>query len=134
MYALEKIRKKIESGEQRIERLSTFARIAIDAGERALGVNILQQLINRYPETLSFEINDPFLPAAKAFDDIHPKGKLNEWLFSSIIEQFVLKSAFSTIFNWQKIMPLIERLRDLGFISNDLRARQDLLQRITTNA
>ncbi len=128
MLALRNINSMLQHGEQRVERLSTFSRIAIDAGERALGLKILKQLIDQYPSNLSFDIKDPFLPATKTFEYVNPRENLKEWLFSSILEQFIIKSAFSSIYNWQLILPLLERLKSLGFISNDMSRRYELIQ------
>lgn len=128
MSSLDAVKRLLKQGNQSIEQLTTFSRIAIDAGERALGVKILKQLIDQYPSDLSFNIREPFLPATNTFDDINPDNNLNGWLFSSILEQFIKKSAFSSIFNPQHMQPLFERLQGLGFISSDMNRRKELIK------
>lgn len=127
MSSLDAVKRLLKQGNQSIEQLTTFSRIAIDAGERALGVKILKQLIDQHPSDLSFKIREPFLPATNTFDNINPDNNLNGWLFSSILEQFIKKSAFSTIFNPLHMQALLERLQGLGFISSDMNRRKELI-------
>ncbi len=118
----------LAKGEQRIERLVTFSRIAIDAGERTLAVNILSNLINKYSSIMNFEVNELFLPASKQFDYIDSSGKLNEWLLSSVYEQSIIKHAFSCYYTKQATLPVFEKLNALGFISEDMQNRHRLVK------
>lgn len=128
MTALNCLRNIFENGEQRIERLATFARIAFDAGERSLGVNILSFLINKHNKKLDFEINEPFLPVSSKYDYIQPNNNIKEWLFSSILEQYIIKHAFSSYFSGRKSLPLFEMLRNLGFIDDDMQRREKMIK------
>lgn len=129
MAALKGLRAMIESGEHRIERLATFARIAFDAGERSLGVQILSDLINRDGGKLEFEIAEPFLPVSSRYDLIDPMDNIKEWLFSSILEQYIIKHAFSSYFTGRKSLPQLEMLSNLGFMDEDMRKRKEMVQR-----
>lgn len=126
--ALNKLRGMMAKGENHIERLATFSRIAFDAGERALGVQILSGLINKYYKNIDFKIHELFLPASQLYDGISPNTRVNEWLFSSILEQCIKKHAYSTYFTQKATVPLFERLNDLGFISEDMRSRYQLVK------
>ena len=128
MSAFKKSRNMVAEGEHRIERLVTFSRIAIDAGERSFGIAILDKLINKYFTNINYEINELFLPASKRYDNIHPKMDINEWLFSSILDQFIEKGAFSLYFTKMATLPLFDRLTELGYISEDMRRRHQLVK------
>jgi FkbM family methyltransferase len=128
MSALRGALRAVDSGEQSIVRLITYARIAIDAGERSLGVKILGSLVNRYHPKFDFEINEWFLPAAERYDAIDPNGNIQDWLMSSVIEQFIIKHAFSAYFTGQAILPLFERLQSLGFMDSTMQKRHEFVR------
>ena len=129
MSALKQVRIMIAKGEQPIERLTTFSRIAIDAGEFFLAGKILSTLIIKYRANQNFKINELFLPASQRYESISPKSKINEWIFSSIIEQFIVKLGYSSYFmGGDAILPLFEKLNDLGFISEEMRRRHKLVK------
>ena len=127
MSALAGARRMIAKGEGRIERLVPFARIAIDAGERALGVEVLGGLINRYNATINFEVDELLLPACKRFDDVDPKVDINKWLYSSILETYIKQHAFSCYFTEKTTLPFFAGLDSLGFISEEMRNRFTLV-------
>ena len=128
MSSLSKLRIMLEKGEHHIERLVTFSRIAFDAGERALGVKILSDLVNRYAERLDFEVNELFLPASRRYESITPDSRVNAWLFSSILEQLIKKRGFSCYFTRDKSLPLFEQLNKLGFSGADMQKRYQLVK------
>jgi hypothetical protein len=130
--ALNNLRISINQGENKIERLTTYARIALDAGERTLAVNILHRLLDLYSKDINFEIREPFLPASKRYDNINPDNTLNEWLISSILETFIEKHAFSSYFTRRITLPYLEQLETLGFISDSMRRRLDLIKCCST--
>lgn len=127
MTALNCLRNMLKDGEQSIERLATFARIAFDAGERSLGVDILYYLINRYGENVDFEITEPFVPASSKYDTI-PHNNVKEWLFSSILEQYIIKEAFSSYFSRSESLPLLKTLGNLGFMDEDMQRREEMIK------
>jgi FkbM family methyltransferase len=120
----------VDQGERSVTRLVTFARIAIDAGERSLGVKILGSLIAMYQEKLDFEIDERFLPAAARYDGVHPGGKIKEWLMSSVIEQYIVKHAFSAYFTGQASLPLFEKLHKLGFMNEEMQKRHEFVKSV----
>lgn len=128
MAALTSLRNMLQSGEQRIERLATFARIAFDAGERSLGVNILSDLINRHGKNLDFEITEPVLPVSPKYDSIHPNNNIKEWIFSSILEQYSIKHAYSSYFTGRTSLPLLEMLSNLGFMDEEMKRRKEMIE------
>ena len=127
MGALEGAKDILKKGEQTIERMATFSRIAFDAGERSLGVDLLRTLINKYHQTLSFDVQEPFMPACQRYDGIVPGEKIREWLLSSITEKYILKNTFSNYFAGEKSLPLFTLLESLGFMGEDMKKRQKLV-------
>ncbi len=128
MAALSRIRSILKNGEQRIEYLTTFARIAFDAGERSLGVNILRYLIDKYHNNLDFEITEPVLPASSKYDAIEPNNNIKELLFSSILEQYIIKHAFSSYFTRCKVLPLFQMLREMNLLDEEMQRREEMIK------
>jgi len=128
MNALAGVKKALEKGESRIHRLSTYSRIALDAGERNLCVNILIFIIDRIIPKDSFNINETFFPACKLYEQLPTNGNINKWLCSSIIEQYIKRHAYSTYFTQEKTLPLFEKLTGLGFMSEEMKRRHQLIK------
>lgn len=130
MSSLSEAMRAIDQGEQSVARLVTFARIAIDAGERSLGVKILGSLIDRYSEKLDFEMDERLLPAAARYDNVNHGGRVKEWLMSSVIEQYIVKHAFSAYFAGPALLPLFEKLRRLGFMNEEMQKRHEFVKSV----
>jgi FkbM family methyltransferase len=128
MTALNGLRNMLEKGEQSIERSATFARIAFDAGERFLGAKILLGLIKRHDNNLDFEITEPFLPVSLKYDTIDPNNNMKEWLFSSVLEQFITKHVFSSYYEGSKSLPLLDMLGRLGFMDEEMQRRENMIK------
>lgn len=127
MKSLNDLRNMINKSEQRIERLVTFSRIAFDAGERTLGIKILSDLINKYSTNIDYELSEPFLPASQRYDGIMCDKGINEWLFSSILEQYIVKHGFSSYFTKDAKLPLFDQLINLGYMDENMQKRYKLI-------
>jgi len=102
--------------------------MAFDAGQRDWGMRILANLINRYHAKMDFEVHEPLAPPCARYDTLVPnRDNIKAWLFSSILEQYINKHAFSTYFTRLATLPLIERLEHLGFAGEGMRRRKDLM-------
>lgn len=128
MNSLDRLRIMLSRGEKRVERLVTFSRIAFNAGERELGVKILSDLYNKYSSNISYKLCELFLPASSRYDNITPNKNINDWLFSSILEQLIEKHAFSTYYTKGKTLPLFKQLNDLGYMNEKMEGRYTLLK------
>lgn len=128
MFAVDRIRQIFEQGEQNIARLVTFSRIAFAAGERSLGVRLLTQLLQQYQQSAEPVIDDLLLPAAEKYEDIDPGKRVHEWLLSSIIEQYIIKHAFSNYFSKGRCLPLYEELSRRGFMDEEMARRYQQLK------
>ena len=129
LLAFELVKKILSSGESKIERLSTLARISYDIGQRAVGNQIATYIIDRYIEKAHTieTINEPFLPCGKEFETISTDGKLNNWLLSSVLEQYIRKHAFSCYFTQKTLEPHFNKLKNLGFLNAEMQKRQTVL-------
>jgi len=78
-------------------RLSTFARIAWEAGERVACVQALRALIDDLQRG-SIQIREPFWPACPRFDTVAANGRAGEWFLTSVVEQYERAFAFSSMF------------------------------------
>ncbi|MCW8830597.1 MAG: FkbM family methyltransferase [Gammaproteobacteria bacterium] len=126
MSSFKRLLNMIDKGEHRVERLVTFSRIAFDTGERKLGVKILTELYSKYNSNINYELTEPFFPASNRYDSINPNSNINDWLFSSIIEQLIEKHAFSTYYSKNSTLPLFKQLNTLGYMNKDMEKRYKL--------
>jgi FkbM family methyltransferase len=78
-------------------RLSTFARVAWELGERVACVNALAALINEL-EQRPVEISEPFWPACPKFDSVAVDGDAAGWFLTSAVEQYERARTFSSYF------------------------------------
>jgi len=128
MESLKGAQKIFEQGEKNIVRLTTFSRIAFDAGECSFGVKILSYLINLYIDNTNFMVNELLLPASPRYDNIEPRGRINEWLLSSILEQYIEKHAYSTYFSEGETSYLFNKLTLWGYMNEDMQRRFQLVK------
>ena len=127
MLALHKAKSMLARGELAVGVSCTLARVAFDAGERKLGVDILGKLIDKYRHNLNFEIKAPFLPASRRYEDVAPQGNVKNWLFASMLEQFLQKYAYSSYFSPQLAGSLFALLKNTGFMGTKMQNRQEVL-------
>jgi len=128
MGAMSLARIMLKKGEQDIGRLSTLARIMVDAGERAVAVQILSGLINRFGLDVELPPRKLFLPAMEKYDHVDPENRVGEWLLSSIYEQCIRKHAYFSYYSGKAALPLFENLAALGFMDEDMMQRYRLVK------
>ena len=76
--------------------LSTFARIAWEAGERVACVQALRTLISDLQRG-SIQISEPFWPACPRYDTVAADGCAGEWFLTSVVEQYERTFANSSL-------------------------------------
>ena len=133
MTAWQKARCLLENGEQDFARLATFARIAFDVGSRNLGMQILTGLLQRHQNTATnIDIHEPLFPACREFDNVAPHANtpqaLKHWLLASVLTQFVEKHAYSSYFSGRLVLPQLQLLEKLGYLSQRLETRRRLIE------
>jgi len=129
LLAFELVKKILSSGESKIQRLSTLARISYDIGQRVVGNQIATYIIDRYIEKAHTveTINEPFFPSCKEFETISTDGKLNNWLISSVLDQYIRKHAYSCFFTEKQLESYFTKLENFGFLNADMKKRQTVL-------
>lgn len=127
MSALDMAKTLLAKNNLGVERLCTLARVVFDAGERMLGVKILSDLAIKYQKHQNYEIKTAFLPACARYEQIEPQGKIEKWLYASIVEQLLLKFAYSAYFAPQQASLLYSLLKNTGFMDEGMRKRQELV-------
>ena len=102
--------------------MTTCARVAFDAGERGLGMSIVGSLPNLFDTNPPVSIEEPFLPASPRYEWIDPGTRIHDWLYSSMAELWIKKHHFTSFFSGDKAIPVMEELRALGFLDEDMTA------------
>lgn len=124
-YAFEIVKKMLSAGESRIERLSTLARICFDYGQRSIGLQILDYLIQQLVQKrVPFSIGQEFVPPGAEFESVNPQGRLGDWLCAASIDQYIRKHAFSFYFSRVDIVPLFAELKRLNLQHPDMLKRE----------
>lgn len=128
LFAFEIVKKALNKGESKIERLSTYARIVFDIGQRSLGVQICDYVINKYLQNRSaINIEEPYIPVNALFESTAQKQLEIEWILASFIDEYIRKHSFSCYFTAGKAVPYFNTLRGLGFMFSDMEKREKTL-------
>ncbi len=128
LFAFEIVKQVLKQGENRIERLSTYARICFEFGERSIGIKICEYIIQRYMQQKhAFELAELFFPASESFDQIQPKGPEQTWILCSVLDVYIRKHAFSCYFTRGKTLPMMEQLKAAGYLSDEMERRMATL-------
>jgi FkbM family methyltransferase len=117
--------RSVTRGTASAARLSTFARVAYEAGERGGCVQALDALttaMQRGPVSVA----EPFWPACPRFDAIAPENQLlADWFATSAFEQFERTKSFSSLFSGAS--PFLGWLCRQPFASIEMERRRVLL-------
>lgn len=126
VFAFEIVKKVLSTGERKIERLSTFARIAYDIGQRNIGNQIIGYILQKYLQKATpFTISEPFVPPGSEFESISPDGRIEDWLRAAALDQFIRKQAFSCYFtNAKQLLQYFDVLTRMNFLHPDMQQRK----------
>lgn len=120
--------KKLIINAKTLPRLMTLARIALDIGQRQQAVEITQMLINEFPQDSFSLFAEPFFPVLPRFDHIDPGIHVKTWLVASLYEQFEKYHTHSSYFNGKKSLPRLDKMKTLGFFSEEMNKRLVLIK------
>ncbi|HXI55750.1 MAG TPA: FkbM family methyltransferase, partial [Polyangia bacterium] len=115
--------------------LQTVARLAWEAGFRAVAVQTLNTLVQRCLEEGDPMTSVPFLPACPRFDQVAPlDGDLRRWVLAAALEQRERLRAFSSFYTARdpQTRPTLETMAALGYQSPEMARRLALVKRLTT--
>ncbi|TWO72207.1 FkbM family methyltransferase [Caenimonas sedimenti] len=110
-------------------RLASLARVAQEAGERALAVSALGQLANTMNENRQADAREPFLAPAARFERIAPGASFGSWIMAAVLEEFERLSLFSAFYAEMASLPRLEIIERLGLGSEEMRRRLQLVRR-----
>jgi FkbM family methyltransferase len=105
-------------------RLSTLARIAWEAGERAICAWALEAVIGNL-QPGSIQNCEPFWPACPRFDAVPANGRAKAWFVTSVFEQFERIRSHSSFFSGTT--PAFEMLCQQPLASIEMQRRRVLL-------
>jgi FkbM family methyltransferase len=105
-------------------RLSTFARVAWELGERSASIAIMQAIVALSREKT--ELVEPFWPVNARFDAIAPGTNVGQWFLVSLLEQLECASAYSSMFIGDVVN--LDWLRQQPFVSTQIERRYALKQ------
>lgn len=90
-----------------LARRCSLVRVALELGQRAIGVRVLQEIVAVLGSDEPPAIDEPFLPASQQYDDVGIEKRLADYLFSSLIETYESNRDFSAYFSPQETIALL---------------------------
>jgi len=105
-------------------RLSTFARVSWELGERNASFAVLQTILALGREKT--ELTEPFWPVSARFDAIAPGPQVGQWFVVSVVEQLERAKAHSSAFSGDNVN--LDWLRQQPFVSTEIERRHALKQ------
>lgn len=110
-------------------RLCTWIRVATEAGNRGIAVNISAALIKAVDTgQITIDVSEPFFPAFNRYDTLNPENDPADWCLSSVIETNVRLCHFSSYFSGTITLPLLERLTKSCYQSQEMERRRQLIR------
>lgn len=108
-------------------RLLSFARVCAEYGMQGVATVALGHFFAFLMQNGEIEINEPFLPPLSRFDCIPPKENIEEWLIAAAMEGIELYSSYSSFFTEKKFLERLQAINNLGFASDEMKRRLELV-------
>jgi hypothetical protein len=109
-------------------RLSTYARIAREMGERQAALAVLGRALNIVMKSDPGMPAEPFLPAGKDFERIDPGTRVWQWTIASMLDAAITWYTFSTYFAPATLLQDLELLKSTGFQRPEMERRRQLMR------
>ncbi len=110
-------------------RLATLARIAAAFGARLIAVQALNQLTMQIMEKKRLDTTEPFLAPSSRFDYLAPGEMFENWALAASLEELERLAAYSSFYYGASARNRLDAIVDLGFASDEMYRRLDLLKR-----
>ncbi|MDZ4852121.1 MAG: FkbM family methyltransferase [Pirellulaceae bacterium] len=110
------------------QRHSSLARVAWASGDRLLALNSLSVVIRKIEEAQKADLREPFLVPDAHYENIAPNGDYANWILSAAVEAYERARALSSFYTGRESLKRLETIIDLGFCSNEMRRRCDLIR------
>ena len=89
--------------------------------------------IDNFSELFPAAAAEPFLPPVERFDTLTPGPNCANWLLASLLEQYEKLHSFSSYFSGEKALPVLEKLEETGFLSEEMERRLMLVRKFLKN-
>jgi hypothetical protein len=118
-------------------RRSSLARVAADYGARNLAVTNLRQLSTEILEQKRLDPSEPFLAASQHYDTLALRqvagmqsmaDAVGLWVCAAVLEALERSVAFSSYFPGKQSLTNLRNIRDLGYGSEEMRRRLELVE------
>lgn len=107
-------------------RLGTSARIAADLGWRRIATQQVTRALDLLVGAGPAADAEPFLPASRYFDGIHPGRSPENWLRASLLDALATQSAYSSYYWTRDMAVMLDLLRDTGYLRPQMERRRQL--------
>jgi len=105
--------------------LSTAARVAHEAGQRAVALETLRRMLELL-ERGEPRLAEPFWPAAARYDVIAPRGDPRIWFLAATIEAYEQRRAFSSCLATVDFLKQLDWLQSTPYASAEMERRRQL--------
>jgi FkbM family methyltransferase len=109
-----------------VSRLLTLARVAREAGARAVAVQALQRIVESLGRGARHELNEACWPALERYDALAPISGVGDLLSASAAEAHVVCASFSGYFTGPTALGLLDWLHRSGYASAPMDRRREL--------
>lgn len=109
-----------------IPRLLSLCRMMIELGMREAAVHLLNHICAHLDSGIP--VSEPLLTLSARHESIDPGDRMTDWIKSMILEERERLRAFSSFFTGSESLPLLEEIRESGFLSPDMARRLDLMR------
>lgn len=111
-----------------LPRLISLARVLADAGHREEAAHLFKDIVGWMEQEMPGLDAEPFLAPSPYSETRDPCGRLHDWLFAGVLEQFERLRTFSSYFSGAEVIPMLEKLAATGFASDEMGRRLKLLR------
>jgi len=119
---------QICQGQPPSPRFSSVARIARAYGMREIAVDALTRLSEKLSKDPWVDPDEPFLAPGTRFDTIAPRANRQDWLLAAVLEELERLEGYTSFFSGENSRPRLERIASLGYQSDEMRRRLELVQ------
>jgi len=109
-------------------RLASLARVALASGERMRAIDAMNAFVTDLQSGRSVSLDEPFLLPDPAFEALDPTGPLDGWLEAAGLSALEQIGTYSGFYSGRSALPRLERLHELGYITDPIQRRWQLLR------
>jgi FkbM family methyltransferase len=111
-------------------RLVSLARVAQEYGAQAIAQTALFSISQACLQQDQVDLREPFLAPSPRFDTLSPQDAISLWALAGMLEELERLSAFSSFYLGGDALPRLELIESLGFASDEMQRRYQLVQQV----